>query len=131
MDTTYEIVINNTIDIFTFYIDKYGAILSIKKTTQPIHTDGIIPIHQLKNIISRHSRFGNDRYHMDDILSYNNTFNVHEKEHNKDQLRYHTMNDIIQFNPTSRILRKLNCIILIMRIGEKKNKTRRIPSIRH
>jgi len=130
MDNTYENVINKTIDIFTFYIDKYGAIVSIKKTTQPINSDGIINIHQLKHIISRHSRFDNDQYHMDDILSYNNTFNVYDKEHNKDRLRHHTMDDIIQFNPTSKILRKLNCIILIMKIGKKKNKTRRIPIIR-
>jgi hypothetical protein len=122
----YENVINHSIDIFIFYIDKYGCIVSIKKTSHALSKDGIIPTDQLKRIISTFSMFDRCKFHVDDILSYNNTFDVNVKHHNKDTLCNHTINDIIQFNPTSRILRKLNCIILIMRFGEKKNKTRRL-----
>ena len=111
------------VDIFILYI-KNNHIITMDKDniTLDSSTSSITP-STLSRIVASHNTVDGTPYKLDEVISYNNTYDTKRQPNVPDVLRIHDRSSPIIFKPSSRMLASLNCLILIMKCVPKRNKT--------
>lgn len=113
----------SNVNIFILYI-KNNQIITMDKDKLWLDrsTCSVTPsaIHQVS---LAHNIIDGMVYDLDEVISYNNTYDINRNPDITDIVYKHDGLSPIIFNPTSRFLSSLNCLVFIMKCREDKIKS--------
>ena len=111
------------VDIFILYLKNNHIITMDKENITLDSSTSSITTSTLSRIVASHNTVDGTHYKLDEVISYNNTYDTKRQPNVPDVLRIHDRSSPIIFKPSSRMLASLNCLILIMKCVPNRNKT--------
>lgn len=118
------------VDIFILYLKNNHIITMDKDNIIPDSATSSISPATISRITASHCMVDGTRYTLDEVISYNNTYHLNRQPDVADVICIHDGLSPIIFNPSSRMLASLNCLIIIMkcipdRVKPVRDKTRK------